>query len=65
MIHSREELQLAHRVVIKAGTSVISTPDGFPSLTRIAQIVENVSYYVFIKSMNKALNKHLITDCVL
>ena len=56
MIHSREELQLAHRVVIKAGTSVISTPDGFPSLTRIAQIVENVSYYVFMKSMNKALN---------
>jgi len=41
MIHSRQELTLSQRVVIKAGTSVVSTPDGYPSLSRIANIVEN------------------------
>jgi delta-1-pyrroline-5-carboxylate synthetase len=41
MIHSRQELALSQRVVIKAGTSVVSTPDGYPSLSRIANIVEN------------------------
>lgn len=45
MIHSREELALAQRVVIKAGTSVVSTPEGFPSLSRMANIVENVPFY--------------------
>ena len=43
MIHSREDLELAHRIVIKAGTSVVSTDDGLPSLTRIASIVENTA----------------------
>ena len=42
MIHSREDLPLATRVVIKAGTSVVSTPEGFPCLSRMANIVENV-----------------------
>jgi delta-1-pyrroline-5-carboxylate synthetase len=46
MIHSREELSLAQRIVIKAGTSVVSTPDGFPSLSRIANIVENTASLV-------------------
>ena len=46
MIHSREDLLLAQRVVIKAGTSVVSTPDGFPSLSRIANIVENTANLV-------------------
>ena len=46
MIHSREELSLAHRIVIKAGTSVVSTPDGFPCLSRIANIVENTASLV-------------------
>ena len=40
MIHSRQDLRHAKRVVIKAGTSVVSTPDGFPSLLRMANIVE-------------------------
>jgi hypothetical protein len=33
----------ARRVVIKAGTSVVSTPEGYPSLVRLANIVEQVS----------------------
>ena len=43
MIRGRQDLPLAQRVVIKAGTSVVSTPEGFPSLTRMANIVEHVS----------------------
>ena len=42
MIRGRQDLPQAKRVVIKAGTSVVSTPDGYPSLTRMANIVENV-----------------------
>ena len=34
---------MAKRIVIKAGTSVVSTPDGLPSLSRMADIVEHVS----------------------
>jgi delta-1-pyrroline-5-carboxylate synthetase len=40
MIHTRQDLQNARRIVIKAGTSVVSTPEGFPSLLRMANIVE-------------------------
>lgn len=29
--------------MIKAGTSVVSTPEGYPSLSRIANIVENAA----------------------
>lgn len=43
MIRSRDDVSLAHRVVIKAGTSVVSTSEGYPSLSRMASIVENVS----------------------
>ena len=43
MIRGREDLAMAKRIVIKAGTSVVSTPDGFPSLSRMADIVEHVS----------------------
>ena len=46
MIHSREDLQNAKRIVIKAGTSVVSTPEGFPSLLRMANIVESASRLV-------------------
>lgn len=42
MIRGRQDLEHVKRVVIKAGTSVISTPDGYPSLTRMASIVEDV-----------------------
>jgi glutamate 5-kinase len=42
-ISSRSDLASAQRIVIKAGTSVVSTPEGYPSLTRIANIVEHVS----------------------
>lgn len=42
MIRSREDISLARRVVIKAGTSVVSTSEGYPSLSRMASIVENV-----------------------
>jgi hypothetical protein len=42
MIRSREDIAYANRIVIKAGTTVVSTPDGFPSLQRMANIVEHV-----------------------
>ena len=42
-IDSRDDLHKAQRIVLKAGTSVVSNPDGFPSLTRIANIVESAS----------------------
>lgn len=43
MIHNRGDICTASRIVIKAGTSVVSTPDGYPSLSRIANIVENAA----------------------
>lgn len=43
MIQSRSDIFTASRIVIKAGTSVVSTPDGYPSLSRIANIVENAA----------------------
>lgn len=46
MIHSRDDLSLANRIVIKAGTSVVTTPDGYPSLSRMAQIVEHAARLV-------------------
>lgn len=46
MIRDRRDIAQAKRIVIKAGTSVVSTPDGYPSLTRMADIVENASRLV-------------------
>jgi len=46
MIRNRDDLSLATRVVIKAGTSVVSTPDGYPSLSRMANIVEHAARLV-------------------
>lgn len=46
MIHSRQDLSMAHRVVIKAGTNIVSTPRGYPSLSRIASIVEQAAELV-------------------
>ena len=43
MILGRSDIISANRIVIKAGTSVVSTPDGYPSLSRIANIVENAA----------------------
>jgi glutamate 5-kinase len=52
MIRSREDLRSSKRVVIKAGTSIVSTPEGFPSLSRIAAIVEQVNCLNRIRIMN-------------
>jgi glutamate 5-kinase len=41
-ISGRQDLANAQRIVIKAGTSTVSTLEGYPSLTRIAGLVENV-----------------------
>lgn len=43
MIQGRNDIYTASRIVIKAGTSVVSTPEGYPSLSRIANIVENAA----------------------
>jgi len=46
MIHNRDDILLAKRIVIKAGTSIVSTPQGYPSLSRMANIVEYASKLV-------------------
>ena len=43
MIQDRQDISTAERIVIKAGTGVVSTPEGYPSLSRIAGIVESVA----------------------
>jgi len=40
---SRAALRRSHRVCIKAGTSVVTTEDGRPSLTRVGAITEQIS----------------------
>ncbi|KAL7540328.1 hypothetical protein ACHAXR_010040 [Thalassiosira sp. AJA248-18] len=40
---SRRALRSTHRVLIKAGTSVVANDDGRPSLTRLGAIVEQVA----------------------
>eukprot|EP00602_Paraphysomonas_sp_CaronLab_P000444 CAMPEP_0185018868 /NCGR_PEP_ID=MMETSP1103-20130426/1548_1 /TAXON_ID=36769 /ORGANISM="Paraphysomonas bandaiensis, Strain Caron Lab Isolate" /LENGTH=719 /DNA_ID=CAMNT_0027548899 /DNA_START=78 /DNA_END=2234 /DNA_ORIENTATION=- len=42
-ISSRRDICNANRIVIKAGTSIVSTPLGYPSLPRIAHIVEHAA----------------------
>lgn len=46
MIHSRDDIGMANRIVIKAGTSVVSTREGYPSLSRMANIVEHAARLV-------------------
>ncbi len=46
MIRTRDDIAFANRIVIKAGTSVVSTPEGYPSLSRMAGIVENAARLV-------------------
>lgn len=43
MISSRKDLCSADIVVIKAGTSVVSTPEGYPCISRMASIVESAA----------------------
>ena len=50
MIRGRADLPSSKRVVIKAGTSIVSTPEGYPSLSRIAAIVEQVKHVLCICS---------------
>ena len=45
-IRCRADISSANRIVIKAGTSVVSNEDGFPSLSRMANIVEHASRLV-------------------
>ena len=40
---SRHDFYKAKRIIIKAGTSIVSNEDGFPSLIRLANIVEHAS----------------------
>ncbi len=42
-INSRDDLSGVHRVIIKAGTSIVSTDDGYPCLSRMAYVVEAAS----------------------
>ena len=45
MLPTRKDiLHNAKKIVIKAGTSTVTTPEGLPSLPRMAGIVENVVY---------------------
>ena len=47
-ITSRSDLSLSNRIVIKAGTSVVSNDDGFPSLSRMGNIVERAARLVHL-----------------
>lgn len=60
MIRAREDLAMAKRIVIKAGTSVVSTPEGFPSLSRMADIVEHVSLLRQCSPPEIIFNKQLL-----
>lgn len=42
-ITGREDLSAVHRVVIKAGTSIVTTEDGYPCLSRLSYVVEAAS----------------------
>ena len=42
-LKSRETLRSAKRVLIKAGTSIVTNPNGQPSLTRLGAIVEQIA----------------------
>jgi len=41
MISTRADLSKADTVIIKAGTSVVSSPDGYPCISRMATLVES------------------------
>ncbi|KAG5189569.1 Aldehyde/histidinol dehydrogenase [Tribonema minus] len=43
-VESRQKVLHAHRIVIKAGTSVVSDERGYPSLTRLGAIVEQCAW---------------------
>ena len=42
MSDGRHRLRNAKRVVVKLGTSTVSRPDGFPAISRLAAIVEQI-----------------------
>jgi glutamate 5-kinase len=44
----RRALRSTHRVLIKAGTSVVANNDGGPSLTRLGAIVKQVAEVSFL-----------------
>ena len=39
----RSALRSSNRILIKAGTSVVTSPNGYPSLTRLASLVEQIA----------------------
>lgn len=44
MIRSREDIpQIVNRIVIKAGTSVVTSADGYVSISHLANIVEHTA----------------------
>jgi hypothetical protein len=50
MIHSREDINdFARRVVIKAGTSVVSTADGYICISNVANLVERAARWVGVR----------------
>jgi len=57
----RGRLKGAQRIVIKAGTSVVSTPEGYPSLVRLANIVEQVCPY---RSVDRSAVRPSVCVCV-
>eukprot|EP00903_Cladosiphon_okamuranus_P013767 g12814.t1 len=48
--HSRAALMSATRIVVKAGTSIVSNPRGYPCLSRIGAVVEQCAW---LKKMGK------------
>lgn len=64
---SRAAIRQARRVLVKAGTSVVTNDDGRPSLTRLGAIVEQVAELhragleiIFVSSGAVGMGKHLL-----
>ena len=44
LLPSRAHLRKAKRVVIKCGTAILNSDEGYPSLTRLSNLVASVVY---------------------
>ncbi|GMH70006.1 hypothetical protein TL16_g05300, partial [Triparma laevis f. inornata] len=63
----RAALRSSHRVLIKAGTSVVTSPNGYPSLTRLASLVEQIAelkaegkQVILVSSGAVGMGRHLL-----
>ncbi|GMI10618.1 hypothetical protein TrVE_jg2270 [Triparma verrucosa] len=63
----RSALRSSNRILIKAGTSVVTSPNGYPSLTRLASLVEQIAelkaegkQVILVSSGAVGMGRHLL-----